>query len=138
MENRIQINGEWYVKEETATPVPPPTSFNPDNATHFEGCVYETNKYYWKATKIYKAYYHVDDMENSFYIDSVSIKFTNKNINKSEYWDNSLWFRSILNNDEGNDSHVYNDSHLYEVMDSEGVETFREFLKYLESKGWFK
>ena len=49
-QDRIQINGIWYVKE-TATKEEPIVL----DLTDFIGCSYETADYAWEATKIYKS-----------------------------------------------------------------------------------
>lgn len=123
MENRIQINGVWYVKEENV-PAPPPISFNSDDVTHFEGCVYENNDYCWEATRIYK------DSGKEFH-GGVSIEFTNKITKEVEYWDNDSWMKNVLrNNEEAVEL-------ARESMNSEGIILFRAFLYFLMDKGWF-
>jgi hypothetical protein len=69
MEDRIQINGEWYVKESTTYEVHQKEL----DLTYFEGCVYETDKYRFEVTRLYKDY-----SKNEFYSSSIDIKFTDK------------------------------------------------------------
>ena len=74
MENKIQINGVWYVREDSIAPTTNTKEhlFNPDNVTNFEACVYETDDYCWEASRIRK-----DD--GTFYKD-VHIEFKDKTV----------------------------------------------------------
>jgi len=116
MENRIEINGVWYVREESAA------EENLD-ITEFQGCVYETDKYCWEATRILK----YDDK----YYDDIDIKFTDKRTKPwfSMHWDNNFWFKSLLNDDR-------EDAEANSSMCKEGVADFKRFLRALQDKGW--
>jgi hypothetical protein len=70
MENRIQVNGEWYVKEQESTAEAQPIELE---LTHFEGCVYENDKYCFEVTRIYKNY-----DKGEFYSDCIDVEFTAK------------------------------------------------------------
>lgn len=125
MENRIQINGTWYVKEDTTDTQPEKPSFDIKSVTQFEGCIYETDRYCWEATRIYK------DGGKEFY-DGVSIEFTNKKTKEVEYWDNDSWMKNVLsNNKEAVESAL-------ECMNAEGIILFRAFLSFLKYQGWLK
>ena len=102
MENRIQINGTWYVKEDTTNIQPETSKFDAALATHFEGYVYETTDYCWEATRIYK--------DKEFH-NGVSIKFANKKTEEVEYWDNERWMKEVLHNDK---KRIKRSSHKYE------------------------
>jgi hypothetical protein len=125
MENRIQINGTWYIKEDTIDTQPEKPSFNIESVTHFEGCVYETDRYCWEATRIYKT-------NSKEFHDGVSIEFTNKITKEVEYWDNDGWMKNVLrNNEEAVEM-------ARESMNDDGIATFRLFISFLMWRGWLK
>ena len=51
MENRIQINGVWYVREDVSNSNEIQIDITED-ITYFSGCVYENDKYCWEVTVI--------------------------------------------------------------------------------------
>lgn len=112
MENRIQINGVWYVKEEKQQP-------KIDKIIYFKGAVFENEDYVWKATKIEK--------EDGSFFDGLDIEFTDKREKpwKEEHWDNDNWFKGILDNNP--DSMEY----AKESMGDEGIKMFKAFLTKL-------
>lgn len=114
MENRIQINGVWYVKEEEKQP-----DIDKKNIIYFKGAVLENEDYAWKATKIQK-----DD--GSFY-DGLDIEFIDKRKKpwKEEHWDNDNWFKGILDNNPDSMKEAK------ESMDDEGIKVFKAFLNKL-------
>ena len=129
MENKIQINGVWYVREDstvsTATTNNENHTFNPDNVTNFEGCVYETDDYCWEASRIRKK------EDGSFY-PGIDIKFTDKTSEDREdwiedHWDNNSWMMAVFNGKE--------EALAETPMNEEGVKVFREFLGYLNNIG---
>jgi hypothetical protein len=126
MENRIQINGTWYVKEDSIPqPAPVAPKFDAALVTHFEGCVYETDRYCWEATRIYKT-------NSKEFHDGVSIEFTNKITKEVEYWDNDGWMKNVLrNNEEAVEM-------ARESMNDDGIATFRLFISFLMWRGWLK
>jgi hypothetical protein len=126
MENRIQINGTWYVKEDSIPqPAPMAPKFDAALATHFEGYVYETDEYCWEATRIYK------DGDMGLY-DGISIKFTNKITKEVEYWDNDSWMKNVLRNvQEALEGAI-------ESMNDDGIATFKLFINFLMCQGWLK
>lgn len=131
MENKIQINGVWYVREDSIAPTTNTKEqvFNPDNVTNFEACVYETDDYCWEASRIRK-----DD--GTFYKD-VHIEFKDKTVDnwrskESEYWDGNSWLLGVLQ------SNPESLEEARDCMNEEGVKTFREFLGYLNDLGWLK
>jgi hypothetical protein len=122
-ENRIQINGEWYIKESTvATPEPEALDL-----IHFEGCVHETKKYCFEATRVYKDY---DNRE--FFSNCLDIKFTDKRPSTPiiDYWDNPTWLLSIYHNDK---TALEEASHL---MDEDGIKDLIRFTGELIKMGW--
>ena len=129
MENRILINGEWYVKEsEICTPEPVyPISVDTTDSLISE-CQF--GLYRWKAQRLYR-----DAPIEDFYPD-FDIEFIDFGINGSwdvvtEVWDNPIWFKLLLAGDsvalaEANES-----------MTIEGIKYFIAFLDVLDRRGWF-
>jgi len=122
MENRIQINGVWYVREDVSNSNEIQIDITED-ITYFSGCVYENDKYCWEVTVI----------EPHKYGNSVDIKFTDKREKpwKEENWDNMVWFEGILENN------LESLKELDGIMDEDGIKIFQKFLEYLKNDlGW--
>jgi hypothetical protein len=125
MENRIQVNGEWYIKEEPDAIPEPQKELE---LTHFEGCVYENDKYCFEVTRIYKNY-----DKGEFYSDCIDVEFTDKRTDKPwkiDNWDNTSWLRGIYDNDR------ISINEALEVMDMDGVKELKALVKELIEKGW--
>lgn len=120
---RIQINGEWYVKEILPEPDKPVEL----DFAHTESLIYETTKYCFEVSRIYR------DDDITFY-DGVNIEFTDKRYPreewKIEYWDNDSFLIGVYENDES----CIEDA--LEIMDQEGVETLQQIVKQLIEKEW--
>jgi hypothetical protein len=129
MENRIQINGVWYVMEGQTPTTALSYEIDEDKLTYSESCVYENDKYCFEATRIFQEY----DL-GKFYGDVLDIEFTDKRGGKgnwiTEQWDSIYWLNGVL---ERNPDSIET---LRESMCHEGVETFISFLKILKNKGW--
>jgi hypothetical protein len=117
--NRIQIDGVWYVKEDTIDHGPEKEL----DVTCFEGMVTEDDKYCFEVTRIMR-----DDGE-TFY-PGVSIKFTNKTSNKIEYWDSDEWLIGVL---EADPDSIESAS---ECLDPNGLKLFRQFVSKIKERGW--
>ena len=120
MENRIQINGVWYVREDI--------SEQKDIEVKYSmSCHYENDDYVWEATRLMK------DDEISYYPD-IDIKFTDKRNKpwKEEYWDNNTWMVGVINDDPD----AMKDAR--ESMCPSGVKTFQLFLNKLKENFWLK
>lgn len=118
MENRIQINGVWYVRENIA-----PEIDIREDITFFKGCLYENNKYFFEATVIDSPHYDV-----------VDIKFIDKREKswKEQHWDSSAWLRGVYNNDPESLAHLEETN-----LCDEGVKIFKQFLGVLiNDKKW--
>lgn len=117
---RIQINGEWYVKETSSETVEL-------DFTHTESLIYETTKYCFEVSRIYR------DDDITFY-NGINIEFTDKRYPreewKTEYWDNDLFIIGVYENDES----CIEDA--LETMDNEGVKTLQQIVKQLIEKEW--
>lgn len=121
MEDRLLINGVWYVRE-----TEPETETKEIETTDLICSVYETEDYVWKASKIYK-----DDGETLY--NGIDIEFTDKTTEpwKEDHWDNMNWFKGVSNDvpESMKDAN--------KVMNAQGVKYFKLFLKKLKEKGWF-
>ena len=130
MENRIEINGVWYIREDAINDSLDILYEEEMDLTWTEECIYENNDYCFVASRIKK-----DDSEE-FY-DTIDIKFTDKRYHgKTEFvddhWDNISWFRGILeNNPESLE-------HLREALCDKGVKQFKMFLRKLVEVKWLK
>lgn len=127
MENRIEINGVWYVREDTNIDHIEPEEMD---LTFSEECCYENNKYCFVASRIRK------DGEDVFY-SGISITFTDKRSGnrdtwKEDFWDNNEWFIGILENDP------LTMTSLKEELDicSQGKKQLKGFLNRLVDEGW--
>jgi hypothetical protein len=125
MEDRIQINGVWYKREEEA-PVFESAPVVLD-VTNYIGKVAESGLYCFKAEKMYK-----DEINGELY-SGVDIEFTDKRILGEwieDLWDNDTWMRGVLNDDP---------DALKELRKSvceRGELEFKAFLKTLVNEGW--
>ena len=124
MEDRIQINGVWYKREEDSIEEPESLFWD---VTNYIGKVAESKLYVFKAEKMYK------DESNSELYSCVDIEFTDKRILgnwKTDVWDNNTWMRSVLkDNPEALDE-------LRESVCEQGEKEFKEFLRMLQEEGW--
>jgi hypothetical protein len=122
--DRIQIGGEWYVKESTINQ-PQHKELTVKDLTYSETYIYETDKYSWEASRVYN--------ENREPYDTVMIEFIDKRPlyrPEPELWDNNSWFIAVL---EGNSEAL---KEAREAMDEEGIRIFREFLGVLVEENW--
>ena len=119
MQDRIQINGVWYVREDISE------EQKDIEVTYSMSCHYETDDYFWEATRLMK------DDEISYYPD-IDIKFTDKRNKpwKEEYWDNNTWMVGVMNDDPD----AMKDAR--ETMCEQGIKDFKLFLKKLEENFW--
>lgn len=119
MEDRIEINGVWYVRENQTEEV----TITLD-ATSFEGRAYESDKYAFEVTRILK-----DD--GTPYSDC-DIKFTDKTVKpwKEDYFDNPKWFLAVLK-----DIPAYLQE-AREIMCEQGIKEFKSIIKDLIKIGW--
>ena len=127
-QERIQINGEWYVKEITTTP---PEAIELSDLTFTAECIYETDDYGWIASKLARTH-HTPELVVTDYYEGIDIKFTNKNTSIEEYWDNNKWILGVYHNDKESMKSAK------ESMSIKGIETFRQYVKSLIVIGWLK
>ena len=122
MEHRICINGVWFVRE-TIEETILDSNFDENNVVHFTACVYETDDYTWEAS------YLLNEM-GGVHWGGIDIEFTNKDTENVSLWDNTPWLLGVL---EGHPEAI---SSAKKVMNTQGVQDFRDFLRYLSNKGW--
>jgi hypothetical protein len=122
MQDRIEINGIWYIREDLA-----------DKQEEVElsfslEAMYENDKYCWEATRLYK-----ENSQTHFY-DDIDIKFSDKREKpwKKEHWDNNSWMKGVMNNDP--EAIIC----AKESMCEDGIKTFKLFLNKLQEEGWLK
>jgi hypothetical protein len=124
MEDRIQINGVWYKREEDSIEEPEKLFWD---VTTYIGKVAESKLYVFKAEKMYK-----DEINGEWY-SGIDIEFTDKRTLgnwKTDVWDNNTWMRSVLkDNPEALDE-------LRESVCEQGEKEFKEFLRLIQEEGW--
>ena len=116
---RININGIWYIKEESLQK----EKKNDIEIYAYLGLNCETADYTFEAKRFYK-----DDNE-TFY-NGVGIKFTDKRKKIDDYWDSMSFFKGVLVNEPNTIAE------LREVVDKNGEIDFKAFLLILKDKGW--
>ena len=130
MENRIEINGVWYVREDAITDSLDHLEAEEMDLTFSEECCYETDKYSFVASRIRR------DGSSEFYPD-ITITFTDKRSGnrdtwKEDYWDNNNWFKGIL---EGKAESIASLDEETELC-SQGKRQLKGFLNRLVEEGW--
>ncbi len=123
MENRIQINGKWYVLED---------SIKQKNMDLIDArsCIYETDDYCFQADVIYK-----DDLKTLYNDVGITVKYKNEE-KEEEYWDGQGWLWSIYVNKP--DPDVRKEELIENFLNENGVQDFRAFLGILVERGWLK
>ena len=132
MEDRIQINGVWYVKADSYVDKPIPTIsvslFDEDGIIYNQNCMFET------ADFIFRAVVLIDGDGELKYKNSLYIEFIDKRPEpwKEEHWDNPTWLNGVIL--KNTDSIKV----LEELkMSPSAIATFRDFLIYLrDEKEW--
>ena len=128
MEDRIEVNGVWYIKEESDVES---TISQLEPGVRYDGFVFESNLYAFDCTRIY-------DEDGNLYKDgNVSIKFTDKskysglgNEETQEYWDNVDWMRALLINEPESIEEAM------ESLCSQGFAELKEVLTTLRVAAW--
>jgi hypothetical protein len=127
MNNRIEIDGVWYTREDNTTPEVIPQL---EPSVSYEGLVFESDLYCFEATRLR------DDTGN-FYDKECSIKFTDKSkysglgdVEIGEIWDNADWMRGIIENE------VEAIEEAMESLCSQGFAELKEVLTTLRVAAW--
>jgi hypothetical protein len=120
MENRIQINGVWYVREDISK-----EEQEDIEVTYSMSCHYETKDYFWEATRLLKE-------DGISYYPDIDIKFTDKRNKpwKEDHWDGNAWMVAVMNNDPDAMKEAR------ESMCEQGIKEFKLFLNKLEENFW--
>jgi hypothetical protein len=106
--SRIMINGIWYVPEITSQL----------DITEYEGCEYDDDEYTFDAS-IIKGLSNI-----------LTIEIKEKRTGKKSYFDNETWIKSVLY------SHPESIESARDYLTISGLNTFIQFLRQLEDKGW--
>ncbi len=116
MQDRININGVWYVKEQT--------NLNSDDieVTNYQGCVWEDEECLFEATKLI-------NNEGKLWGD-VDIKFIDKALKKEEYFDNISWIRGVYV-DELKSIEI-----AQKYLSTTGIVKFKNFISKLIKMKW--
>ncbi len=131
MENRIEINGVWYVREDAITDPLDHLETEEIDVTDSLVCTWEFTDWSFEAYVILK-----DEAENiTDHYPDPSITITDKRIKGKENWkeqtaDNPKWMKGILENNPESLSEAR------EFIDYDGLKHFRVFLNHLVNKGW--
>ena len=130
MEDRIEVNGVWYIKEDVAaSKFEKVTISELEPGIRYDGFVFESNLYAFDCTRIY-------DEDGNLYKDgNVCIKFTDKSVVNAikeyqEHWDNVDWMNGILENEV---------EAIEEAMESlcpQGFVELKEVLSVLRVAAW--
>ena len=129
MEDRIQLNGVWYTREDSQ-PTQEIKPLSREDVTGFKGFAYETDKFCYEATIIAKS----GLFKEGEYHDNIDIKFTDKRIKPwvEDHWDNMAWFKGVLENNPDSIETLINENE----MEAEDILEFRSFLAFLKQQGW--
>lgn len=117
-EDRIQINGKWYVLEKEQT-----YNFDPDLLTFFKGCVYETDTSTFEANALTTEELQ-DKYTDSFYIEYIDKRKPNY-LCESVSWDNTDWLRRVALRKED-----------IPELTREDYEVLVNMLNYLKQLNW--
>ena len=123
MKDRIEVNGVWYIKENT---IVQPTISELEPGIKYDGMVFESDLYSFDCTRIY-------DEDGNLYKDgNVCIKFTDKklDIDNSEHWDSVDWMNGVLDGDEGSIETAM------ESLCTRGLIELKEVLTTLSVAAW--
>ena len=125
MEDRIQINGVWYVKEQP-DPKPEPHSVE---VAHYQSIVYEDSDYCFTARMLINP----ETQQPKYTIIGMDIEVVDKTKGKdwtTEYWDSEFFLRGCY---ERNPESI---EVLKESLNDTGVENFIAFLQHTVDNGW--
>ena len=126
MKDRIEVNGVWYIKEDT---IVQPTISQLEPGVKYDGMVFESDLYAFDCTRIY-------DEDGCLYKDgNVSIKFTDKSVvhdieKFQEHWDNEAWMQGVIEDDVEAIEEAMNS------LCSQGLVELKEVLTTLRADAW--
>lgn len=121
MEKRIEINGVWYVREDSIAGVTTPVEIDP---TYYIGAVVESETSCFEFSVL-------TNEENVMRNDTQTITYTNKEGDrkdwKEDYWDNSEWLRELATTGKTDDGEL--------PLSESDKNVLVAFLRELMSKG---
>jgi hypothetical protein len=127
---RIEINGVWYVREDSQSPKT--LTIGENDVTHFRGIVHESDNYCFEASKLYKDFTSGQDYDDI----AIEVTFKEKGVPqkewRTEYWDSVSFFLGILKNHPGSINTLQDEF----SKDAEGIGIFKAFLVYLQKIHW--
>jgi len=124
--DRIQINGVWYVKEDNTEKL---KSIKLDPVDSHV-CSVENDDFAFKAIRLLKE----DGTPYGMYVsglNSIDIESIDKRTKpwKQEHWDNDHWMRGVLENNPDSWKDLPD-------MGSDNIMFLQAFLQHLTNKGW--
>lgn len=128
MEDKIQINGVWYVREDSIKPTSDMENSIELPPVHTESLTYESKDYCFSVSRIYK------DDDQSFY-DGLDVEFTDKRSRnrsdwKTDHWDSDAWLLGVYNNEPESLKPAN------EMMCEHGIKELQFIIKQLLDRGW--
>ena len=131
MKNRIEVDGVWYVKEESLAESNIEVTIRESDLTFTRDCVYEDDKYCFEFSVLENMELSVGE-DGKFYMPSVT--FTNKipdgDIMIEGIWDNDEYLWGVY---EGNPKHI---AMSMGSLTPKGVNLFRCFLTHMVDVGY--
>ena len=118
-EDRIQINGTWYVKEEEQ----PQTE--PQDLLYTQQCLLELDDCMFEASRMYSDYNN-----KIFFKDTVDIKYTNKLTKESDYWDNVTWIKGLFEGEKEALDEISN------ILNKSEIAQLKVFIGTLIENNW--
>ena len=118
-EDRIQINGTWYVKEEEQ----PQTE--PQDLLYTQHCLLELDDCMFEASRMYSDYNNEIFLKNS-----VDIKYTNKLTKESDYWDNVIWIKGLFKGEKEALDEISN------ILNKSEIAQLKVFIGTLIENNW--
>ena len=129
MEDRIEINGVWYVRETSSTPPPSIIEIDETVLTTAQQIVYEDSDYCFVASRIYKT---EDEFYDDFVVEITDKRSKDKSTWTEDYLDNMYFIHHLKN------KNLESIEELSKTMCINGINTLISLLNILEKKGWFK
>ena len=129
MKDRTQINGEWYVKEDTVTQE---EIINTEELSHTIQCAWQNENWHFQAS----LFLNGDETDiNNRCTNGFDIEITHKKLKDGK--DCVLmnvnyppFIKGILENEPESIEYAY------EIFDNDGLKYFKAFLNCLFKKGW--
>lgn len=112
MKDRIEIDGTWYVKEQTE-------SIKEFDTTYYQSAICESDTASFEFTYLQR------DENLIFLLGSQSIEYTNKHTKVVDYWDSEDWIREIPDG--------CNDKELLKMMSRDDLKMLKSFIVQLMS-----